>query len=129
MQPSPIAEQLQTSDQSLLNALIGVAIFDLSGLPKTYLTSRKDVDSFWIQTIFHSLGLRSLIENFLALDEFQHAVIHGKDYSVVVMAQPLQYAAILVNRVDYDQRSDAFLEWMTNFEFTMLNGVQQFCDS
>ncbi|MEL6222944.1 MAG: hypothetical protein AAFR31_09920 [Cyanobacteria bacterium J06627_8] len=106
----------QVNTQQITKVLLGAAIFDLSGLPKTYLTRREDVDVHWVQTIFQALGLQSIIASFLPCDDCQHAVVHGNDYSVVVMAQPLQYAAVLIDRADYNQLSDELISWMKTVE-------------
>ncbi|MEB3213311.1 MAG: hypothetical protein VKL39_18320 [Leptolyngbyaceae bacterium] len=128
MPSSLIIDQQQLNEQSIVDALLGAAVFDLTGLPKTYLTSRDDIDVGWIETIFQALGLRSLLTSFLFCEDFQHAVVHSDTYSVVVMVQPLQYSAVLLNRSDYEQLSDTLLPWMQTVELTMLTGTSHFCD-
>lgn len=127
--PSNLAmDHQEVNEQLLLDAIVGVAVFDLSGLPKTYLTARDDLDSQWIQTVFQAFGLRTLFMDSLQLQDFQHAVVHGEVYSAVLMAQPLQYAAALIRRDDFEQLSEVLIEWMKTFELGMLASDTRFCE-
>ena len=114
--PSDIASQTQDQQTIYINAIVGAAIFDLSGLPKDYFTTDENKDISWVQTIFQALGLRSLITSSLQVDGFRHAVIHGEAYCAIVMKQRVQYVALLVPRDDFDQLSDSLMQWAQEFE-------------
>ena len=67
---------------------LGAATFDLSGLPKEYYTLVDGSKSIiWVQPIFQALGLKSLLAASLPVEGFTHAVIHGNDYTAIVIKQ------------------------------------------
>lgn len=123
---SDIASAAQEHDQTYINAVIGAAIFDLSGLPKEYFTTDENSDISWVQTIFQALGLRSLIMSSLQVDGFRHAVIHGTGHCAIVVKQRLRYIALLVRRDDFVQFADSFLPWMQTFEPSILTSNSRF---
>ena len=118
--PSDIASQTQDQQATYVDAIIGAAIFDLSGLPKDYFTTDENKDISWVQTIFQALGLRSLIMASIQVDGFRHAVIHGTEYCAIVMKQRAQYVALLIPRDDFSQLSDSLMQWMQAFEPRLL---------
>lgn len=124
------AETERPSDQdirvSYSNAVIGAAIFDLSGLPKEYFTTPESNDVSWVQTIFQALGLQSLLISSLRLEGFRHAIIHGSDYRAVVVRQRVRYMALLLRRDDVDVTSDSFLTWSLDFEPSVLRTHPRF---
>ncbi|MGQ9866546.1 MAG: hypothetical protein ACUVSQ_09760 [Pseudanabaenaceae cyanobacterium] len=77
--------------------LLGAAAFDLSGLPKEYLTTTRSAQNItWVQSVFQSLGLRSLLGSSLRLEPFQYCVLHGRAYSALVLRQAQGYVAFLL---------------------------------
>lgn len=112
--------------QSYTDAIIGAAVFDLSGLPKEYFTTSENGDISWVQTIFQALGLRSLLMSSLQVDGFHHAIIHGTSYCAIVVKQRVRYIALLVRREDFVQMSQSFIQWMQNFEPVILTANPRF---
>ncbi|MGG6296442.1 hypothetical protein ACQ4M4_18780 [Leptolyngbya sp. AN02str] len=111
---------------SHLDAIIGAAIFDLSGLPQDYFTTSKSSDISWVQTIFQALGLQSLLVSSLRLEGFRLAVIHGKDCHAVVIRQRVRYVALLLEQSNLNYRSDNFIQWLHEFEPETLQSGDQF---
>lgn len=107
-----------TSDpqMSYVDSLLGAAVFDLNGLPREYFTTEESSDISWVQTIFQALGLRSLLISSLQLEGFHHTIIHGSDYCAVVVKQKSQYVALLVSQTKQKVVSDAFIQWVQDFE-------------
>ncbi|MGA7937486.1 MAG: hypothetical protein WCA35_28305 [Kovacikia sp.] len=97
------------------NYIMGVAIFDLNGLPKEYFITSESSNMSWVQTIFQALGLRSLLISSLQLEGFHHATIRGTEYCAVVVKQKAHYTALLLNQRD-DVIDDAFIRWLQNFQ-------------
>ncbi len=92
--------------------LLGVAIFDLSGLPKEYCTlSNSGVGITWVQSIFQVIGMRSLLSASLSFENFLHAVVQGKGYGALVIRQQNAYLAVLL-RGDLGVVSDDLLAWV-----------------
>ena len=105
---------------------LGAATFDLSGLPKEYYTLVDGSKSIiWVQPIFQSLGLKSLLTASLPVENFTHAVIRGKEYTAVVVKQQGNYFALLI-----DPQSaiinDKFLSWAQCFDATSLKNNPRF---
>jgi hypothetical protein len=77
--------------------LLGVATFDLSGLPKEYFTLiDSGIGITWVQPIFQVIGMRSLLSASLSLENFLYAVIQGKGYGALVIRQQNDYLAVLL---------------------------------
>jgi hypothetical protein len=109
-----------SSDRNLYvsysDAIIGAAIFDLSGLPKEYFTTSESNDVSWVQTIFQALGLQSLLVSSLQLEGFHHAVVHGTEYRAVVVRQRSRYTALLFRNSDLQEISAPFIQWVQEFD-------------
>lgn len=82
--------------QSIMDSIVGAAIFDLSGLPKDYFTTAANQDVSWVQTIFQALGLQTLLMSSLRLEGFRYSVIHGADYQAIIVRQKQCYTAVLI---------------------------------
>lgn len=105
---------------------LGAATFDLSGLPKEYYTLVDGSKSIiWVQPIFQALGLKSLLAASLPVDNFTYAVIHGSDYTAIVIKQQGNYLALLI-----DPKSEiinaSFLNWAQSFDATSLKSNPKF---
>lgn len=110
---------------SYADAVVGAAVFDLNGLPKEYFTTAQTIDMTWVQTIFQALGLRSLLMSSLQLEGFRHATIYGSEYCAVVVKQKAHYTALLIHKQD-DLISDAFIQWVQNFQLSELKQNPRF---
>jgi hypothetical protein len=105
---------------------LGAATFDLSGLPKEYYTLVDGSKSIiWVQPIFQALGLKSLLAASLPVENFTHAVIHGKDYTAVVIKQQGNYLALLIDP-NSEIINNKFLFWAQSFDATSLKNNPKF---
>ena len=105
---------------------LGAATFDLSGLPKEYYTLVDGSKSIiWVQPIFQALGLKSLLAASLPVENFTHAVIHGKEYTAVVIKQQGNYLALLIDS-NVETLDDQFLNWAHYFDATSLKNNPKF---
>ncbi|NUN65682.1 hypothetical protein HCU40_13180 [Pseudanabaena biceps] len=105
---------------------LGAATFDLSGLPKEYYTLVDGSKSIiWVQPIFQALGLKSLLAASLPVDNFTYAVIHGKDYTAVVIRRHGNYLALLIDPQS-EIIDNQFLGWAQNFDATSLKDNPKF---
>lgn len=121
----PISPSDKDSSVSYSNSVIGAAIFDLSGLPKEYFTTKDCVDMSWVQTIFQALGLQSLLISSLRLEGFRHVVVHSKQYQAIVVRQKSRYTAILIHQ-NSEPVSEAFIHWAHEFEPSLLKSDPRF---
>ncbi|HEY9698819.1 MAG TPA: hypothetical protein V6D10_16260 [Trichocoleus sp.] len=110
---------------SYTDAIIGAAIFDLSGLPKEYFTSAENSDVSWVQTIFQALGLQSLLMSSLRLEGFRHAIVHGAQYRAIVVRQKNHYTALLVHHSE-QHLDQNFIRWAQEFEPMALKSDPRF---
>ncbi|MBD2090127.1 hypothetical protein H6F67_09705 [Microcoleus sp. FACHB-1515] len=108
------------------NAIFGAAIFDLSGLPKAYFATQESRDSGWVQTVFQSLGLQSLLLSSLQLEGFRYARIHGNDHCAIVVKQRACYTALLLDRNLPEISSSTFVKWVQEFEPQSLKADSRF---
>jgi hypothetical protein len=106
-------------NQVAYSTVIGVAVFDLSGLPHEYLTTSDSPDISWVQTIFQALGLRSLLMASLQLDGFTSATICGDRYCAFVVRQKFYYIAFLVHSED-NHLDPQMREWMRSCDLDSL---------
>jgi hypothetical protein len=107
------------------DAVIGAAIFDLSGLPKEYLVSTESSDVVWVQTIFQALGLQSLLGSSLKLEGFRYVIVHDKTYQALVVRQRTCYAALLIRSAEAPI-SKEFISWAQEFEPAALKSDPRF---
>ena len=106
--------------------ILGAATFDLSGLPKEYYTLVDGTKSIiWVQPIFQALGLKSLLAASMPVESFTHAVIHGRDYTAVVIKQPGNYLALLIDPQS-EIINDKFLSWAQHFNAAALKNNPKF---
>ncbi len=105
---------------------LGAATFDLSGLPKEYYTLVDGSKSIiWVQPIFQALGLKSLLTASLPVENFTHAVIHGNEYTAVVIKQQRNYLALLIDP-QVGTVDDQFLNWALYFDAASLKNNPKF---
>ena len=105
---------------------LGAATFDLSGLPKEYYTLVDGSKSIiWVQPIFQALGLKSLLAASLPVENFTHALIHGKEYTAVVIKQQGNYLALLIDP-QTEIVDEKFLNWAHYFDATSLKNNPKF---
>lgn len=100
--------------------LIGVATFDLSGLPKEYFTlTTSQLGITWVQPIFQVIGMRSLLSASLALEHFRYSIMQGQEYGAVIMRLQNDYLAVLlkgnVSSLD-SQVSEQLLDWAKHLD-------------
>ncbi|MBW4465444.1 MAG: hypothetical protein KME07_08385 [Pegethrix bostrychoides GSE-TBD4-15B] len=100
---------------SYLDQILGAAIFDPSGLPKSYYVSLETADISWVQTIFQALGLQALLQSTFQVDEFRHAVIHGTHYHALIVRKSSCYVAILIRQRELFV-SEALIDWALQFD-------------
>ncbi|ELS30740.1 MULTISPECIES: hypothetical protein [Pseudanabaena] len=127
MEERSLATTMTTTDTNRFEAhILGAATFDLSGLPKEYYTLVDGSKSIiWVQPIFQALGLKSLLVASLPIENFTYAVIHGKEYTAIVIRQQGSYLALLFDPAD--EILDAkFLNWVHSFDATFLKNNPKF---
>ncbi|MBD0337435.1 MAG: hypothetical protein ICV62_18265 [Cyanobacteria bacterium Co-bin13] len=113
----------------MLDEILGVAIFDLNGLPREYFVTPENQSTSWVQIVFQALGLKSLLMSSLKLDSFQHISIHLDQQTAVVMRSKSAYVAILLKGPRHfpsDTAADRFGQWVRQFEQNTLRQHPRF---
>jgi hypothetical protein len=100
----------QSTSLDELDSILGIATFDLNGLPNQYFITEDNPNLIWIQTAFQTLGLRSL----LCLDDFDHAIVRGQHYSIVIVQQSRNYVAFLLPAIA--KIPNCWVKWAQKFE-------------
>ncbi|MDX2099332.1 MAG: hypothetical protein SFW36_16260 [Leptolyngbyaceae cyanobacterium bins.59] len=78
--------------------VIGLATFDLNGLPKQHFVTSSDNDGAWIQVIFQTLCLKSLLACSLKLEGLTHITIQGSQNDILIVKQELRYVGLLLQK-------------------------------
>lgn len=125
MSPSPVASSGAASGtyDCDVDAILGVAVFDINGLPKEYFITPENRDTAWVQLVFQSLGLQALITNTLQVSRFNHTVVQTRDGDAIVIQRDRQYIAFLVKRCRPQKQvtvTETWLQWACEFEANTL---------
>ncbi len=118
-----------SSQDAILSSILGIAIFDLNGLPKEYFVTKENDSTNWVQLVFQALGLKSLLMSSLKLEGFlQISIDYGdrtavvvrtkEDYIALLLKTPLQFATV--------KQSDHFSQWVRHFEGNILRQHERF---
>jgi predicted regulator of Ras-like GTPase activity (Roadblock/LC7/MglB family) len=118
-----------TSQDAILNSILGVAIFDLNSLPKEYYITTENDNTHWVQLVFQALGLKSLLMSSLKLDGFLHISIGSSQQTAIVVRGKDDYIALLMRDPilfkDVEQ-ADKFSQWVRHFEQKLLRQNHRF---
>ena len=128
--PEPTGKSSPLSSQEgILNSILGVAIFDLNSLPKEYYITDENDNTNWVQLVFQALGLKSLLMSSLKLDGFLHISIGFSQQTAIVVRAKNDYIALLMREPilfkDVEQ-ADKFSLWVRNFEQKLLRQNSRF---
>ncbi len=99
--------------------ILGLAVFDASGLPRDYFITPQHKDIEWIQLAFQCLGLQQLMVSTMGLPVLSHAMIRTKVGNIVVICCQQRYVALLLKRAlpqERPQIDTKWVEWVCEFE-------------
>ncbi|WP_039729193.1 hypothetical protein [Leptolyngbya iicbica] len=85
---SPVKTSLKITD------ILGIALFDLSGLPREYFVTEENPTTGWVQIVFQALGLRSLLTSSLELEGFHQITINLEATTAMVVRRKKDYIAL-----------------------------------
>lgn len=126
-QPAVLASPvLEDNVMAFEDAIIGAAVFDLSGLPKEYYTTPSNQDVSWVQTIFQAIGLQSLLVASLQLESFRYAMIRCGEQQAIVVRQRACYTALLIQNESGEALSESLIHWSLEFEPSLLKSNPRF---
>ncbi len=93
---SPSTSALKATAKTTLKItdILGVAIFDMNGLPREYFVTEENPSTQWVQIVFQALGLRSLLASSLELEGFQQITIHMAETTALVVRRRQDYIAL-----------------------------------
>jgi hypothetical protein len=109
--------------------ILGVAIFDFSGLPREYFVTADNESTSWVQLVFQALGLKSLLMSSLKLEGFSHIAIELEGQTAMVVRTKDKYVALLLRHpltFTTVQESDRFSHWVRQFERQLLREHDRF---
>lgn len=115
---SPPSPEQPYSDK-LLNDVLGVAVFDLNGLPREYFVTAENNSTQWVQIVFQALGLKSLLMSSLKLDSFQQILIGLGQQTAIVVRTKNAYVALLLRGKRHfptPEVAERFSQWVRHFE-------------
>ncbi|MEL6249160.1 MAG: hypothetical protein AAFY78_09115 [Cyanobacteria bacterium J06648_16] len=129
MTSTPLEPSRSGAYDTDVNAITGIAIFDVNGLPQEYFITPENRDTAWVQLVFQSLGLQSLTAEALQLGQLQHTVVQTRDGDAVIIPHNDRFLALFVKRgrpqtlpfVD-----PAWIEWACQFEKNELRSHPHF---
>lgn len=120
--PAQPAPSISAQDAMLEN-IVGVAIFDFSGLPREYFITADNESTSWVQLVFQALGLKSLLMSSLKLEGFSHICIELDQQTAIVVRTKEEYVALLMRQplvFTTAQEGDRFSHWVRQFERRLL---------
>ena len=126
--PAQPASSLSTQEAMLEN-IVGVAIFDFNGLPQEYFITADNESTSWVQLVFQALGLKSLLMSSLQLEGFSHISIELDQQTAIVVRTKEEYVALLMGQsltFATAQESDRFSHWVRQFERQLLREHSRF---
>ena len=126
--PAQPASSLSTQEAMLEN-IVGVAIFDFNGLPQEYFITADNESTSWVQLVFQALGLKSLLMSSLQLEGFSHITIELDQQTAIVVRTKEEYVALLMGQsltFATAQESDRFSHWVRQFERQLLREHSRF---
>lgn len=85
---SPAKTSLKITD------ILGIAIFDINGLPREYFVTEENPGTGWVQIVFQALGLRSLLSSSLELEGFHQITIALEETTAIVVRRRQDYIAL-----------------------------------
>lgn len=113
---------------SYSNPVMGVAVFELDGSPKEYLTvGEKHCTISGVNVTFQALKLLPILSSFLHLTEFDHTIIRGAEYCTVLVKRQDCYLALLIRQTDPKLITDTFIQWVKGFQINQLLHCQKTC--
>jgi hypothetical protein len=118
-----------SSQDAMLASIVGVAIFDVSGLPREYFVTADNESTSWVQLVFQALGLKSLLMSSLKLESFSHIAIELEGQSAIVVRTKEEYVALLLRQplvFASAQEGDRFSHWVRQFERRLLRENPRF---
>jgi hypothetical protein len=80
---------------ALQSGLIGIAIFDRSGILEGYETHGAYPNSDWAQAAFHTIGLKKLLTTSLKQQHFEYAKASAQGCTTFVLRRRNRYVAIV----------------------------------
>ncbi len=102
-----------------LDNLLGVALFDVNGLPREYFVTQENRSTGWVQIVFQALGLRSLLASSLKLEGFQQIAVHLNASTAVVLRRRHDYIALLLKApaaVTFQDDLTPLNQWVNTLE-------------
>lgn len=120
---------LFSSEDAILDLIVGVATFDLSGLPQEYFVTPSHDSTSWVQLVFQALGLKTLLTPTLQLGDFLHLTLDFNYQMAVVVGTPNRYVALLLKQpVEFTSlgQIDQFCQWVGQFEQQRLRQMDRF---
>lgn len=126
---SRASTSILSSQDAILSSILGVAIFDLSGLPREYFVTKEKDSTSWVQLVFQALGLRSLLMSSLKVEGFLSISIDYGSRTAVVVRTKEDYIALLLKeplKFSTIKQSDQFSQWVRHFERNILRKHSRF---
>lgn len=118
-----------SAQDALIEDILGVAIFDFSGLPREYFVTADNESTSWVQLVFQALGLKSLLMSSLELEGLSHICIDLDQQTAIVVRTQEEYVALLMGRpltFATVQQSDRLSHWVCQFERQLLREHKRF---
>jgi hypothetical protein len=112
-----------------VDTILGVALFDNDGLPQEYFITSTHRDTTWIQIVFQSLGLQSLLTASFRFAPLQHAVARTQAGDAVVIHHSQGFLSLLVQRTQVGipvQVNEPWIEWALTFAAEQLRTHPRF---
>jgi predicted regulator of Ras-like GTPase activity (Roadblock/LC7/MglB family) len=128
--PAPsVTHSWGPAQETILQNILGVAIFDCNGLPKEYYITADHDETNWVQMVFQALGLKLLLSSELELGEFEHLLINASQHVAMVFSTTTDYVALLLREpISFSslEQTQKLTQWVAYFEAELLRQQERF---
>ena len=129
MLPTSKPQPLQSLGLPKVEQILGLAVFDSMGLPRSSFITPKHQDTDWVQLVFQFLGLQQLMASTMGLPMGGHIMVRTKIGNIVVIRRDHGYVALLLKRALPQERPEInsdWVDWICDFEANVVRNDANF---
>ncbi|MEO1591828.1 MAG: hypothetical protein AAFU71_11120 [Cyanobacteria bacterium J06632_22] len=112
-----------------VNVIMGIAVFNLDGLPQEYFITPDNRDTAWVQMVFQSLGLQALTAEALGAQSLKYTIVQTRDGDAVIIRTVERFLALFVKRSRPQMIPSVepeWIDWVCQFEAKALRSHPHF---
>lgn len=108
---NPLCELFQTLPIVESGYIAGVIVFNRHGIPIDSYSMDAEDDGRWIQAALQSLGVQTLLQQYLQIENFEQLTLQAADYKVLLRKQEQGYEGLLIQQFSLDKLAARFAQY------------------